>query len=184
MTTREIAQAVGKDERSVRRWVNKSSDKMTAIADKMTASSSTHPADFDLEETIYIIETGMGKNAADVYRNNAEVKPSCDYVTKMDIVEICAAVMAQVVPMITAQVVAQVKASPVLAITHTPDYFSVLGFCNNNGFKMGMPDMMKMGRECSRISRERDVDIKKIPDDRFGTVNAYHIEILKEVFSI
>lgn len=71
MNTREIAQAVGKTERSVRNWVNKVAEKSSAMAEKMSASTSTHPADFTLDETLAIIETGMGKNAADLYRMNA-----------------------------------------------------------------------------------------------------------------
>lgn len=72
MTTKEIAQAVGKDERSVRRWIKKVADKMSVVADKMSASTSTYPADYTQDETLAIIETGMGKNAAAVYRMNAE----------------------------------------------------------------------------------------------------------------
>jgi len=72
MTTKEIAKAVGKDERSVRRWVASVADKMSVIADKMTASNSTHPADYTLDETVAIIEKGLGKNASALFRENAE----------------------------------------------------------------------------------------------------------------
>lgn len=72
MTVKQIAEAVGKDETSVRRWVKKAAGKMTAITGKMTASTSTHPADYTLDETIQIIESGMGKNAAAIFRQNAE----------------------------------------------------------------------------------------------------------------
>lgn len=68
MTTREIAIAVNKTERSVRNWVKRMAEKSSVMAEKSSESSSTHPADYDIEETIAIIETGMGKNAADLYR--------------------------------------------------------------------------------------------------------------------
>lgn len=181
MTTKEIAQAVGKDERSVRRWVKKASDKMSVIADKMSVSSPMKPSDYDLEETLAIIEAGLGKNAAEIFRTNALNKPTREYVTRTEIVEIVAAVMAQVVPMITSQVNSQIQ---VRQIGNSPSHFSVLGFCNENRIKMGMPDMIRMGKECARISRERDVEIKKLPDERFGSVNAYHSDILREVFSV
>lgn len=192
MNTKEIAQAVAKDERSVRRWARKAADKVTAIADKMTASSSTHPADFDFEETIAIIEAGMGKNAAYMFRQNAFPKdkgsPSPNgkvgYVTKMDIVEIISAIMAQVVPMITSQVTAQIGATARPQIEYRPEYFSILAFSNQNGIKMGMADMRAMGVECARISREKDIPVRKLPDERFGSVNAYHIEVLKDVFAL
>lgn len=71
MNTREISQAVGKDERSVQRWIKKLSDKMSSITEKSSGSSPMNPADYTLEETISIIEVGMGKNAADLYRMNS-----------------------------------------------------------------------------------------------------------------
>jgi hypothetical protein len=71
MTVKEIAKATGRDERSVRRWVSLASDKMSVLADKMTASSPAHPADFSLQETCFIIEIGLGPAAANIYRTNA-----------------------------------------------------------------------------------------------------------------
>lgn len=69
MTVKEIAEAVGKEERTIQRWVKKSAeiftDNMAAISAKMSASSPSKPADYTLEETCTIIETGMGKNAAE-----------------------------------------------------------------------------------------------------------------------
>ena len=72
MTTKEIAEAVGKTERSVRNWVAKVAENFSAVAEKSSASTSTNPADYNLEETCLIIETGMGKNAADLYRMSAK----------------------------------------------------------------------------------------------------------------
>jgi len=72
MNTREIATAVNKDERSVRRWINKASDKMSGLSDKMSGAEKTKiPADYTLEETCFIIENGLGKNAAEIFRTNA-----------------------------------------------------------------------------------------------------------------
>ena len=72
MTTKEIAAAVGKDERSVQRWAKSLSDKVSSINDKLSSSNSTKPADYGLEETCLIIEKGLGKNAANLFRENAE----------------------------------------------------------------------------------------------------------------
>jgi predicted regulator of amino acid metabolism with ACT domain len=81
MTTKEIAQAVGKDERTVRRWVNRVADKMSGLSDKMSDAERTKkPADYTLEETIAIIEAGLGKNAAGIFRANTE-KPAIDTVS-------------------------------------------------------------------------------------------------------
>ena len=44
MTVKEIAQAVGKDERSVARWVSSLSDKMTEIYDKVSKAQASKEA--------------------------------------------------------------------------------------------------------------------------------------------
>lgn len=87
MNTREIAQTTGRDERSVRRWVKKASDKMTVVADKMTASSPTHPADYNFDETLAIIEAGMGKNAAAIWKTNAPVTQKAQLPTGSSLTE-------------------------------------------------------------------------------------------------
>lgn len=72
MTTKQIAEYVGKPEKTVRTWATKAGAKVAAMTAKMAVSHSSRPADWDLEETIAIIGTGMGANAAAMYRANAE----------------------------------------------------------------------------------------------------------------
>jgi hypothetical protein len=71
MNTKEIALAVNKTERSVRNWAKKVAEKNSVVAEKISVSSPMKPADFTLEETISIIEQGLGKNAAEMYASNA-----------------------------------------------------------------------------------------------------------------
>lgn len=75
MNTREIAKSVNKNVSTIQRWVNKAARKMQSIDGKMQSSTSTYPADYTLEETLAIIEAGMGKNAAGIFRANAEREP-------------------------------------------------------------------------------------------------------------
>ena len=73
MTTKEIAEAVGKDERTVARWVSRVSDKMPEVSDKVSkAKATSKAADYNLDETCAIIEIGLGKNAASLFRENAK----------------------------------------------------------------------------------------------------------------
>ena len=77
MTTKQIAEAVGKDITTVQRWVKKLSGKMQSVNGKMQSSTSTHPADYTEQETIAIIRAGMGEETAGVYKANAEqAKPT------------------------------------------------------------------------------------------------------------
>jgi len=72
MTTKEIAQAVGKDAATVSRWVEKVSCKVQEVSCKVQEAKKTKkPADYTLAEVCDIIESGLGKAAADVYRTNA-----------------------------------------------------------------------------------------------------------------
>lgn len=81
MTAKEISEAVVKDERTVQRWAKKTGDKLSSIAEKLSSvSKSGTPADYDLSETVAIIETGLGKNAAELYRQNAQQKNSVESV--------------------------------------------------------------------------------------------------------
>ena len=87
MNTKEIALAVNKTERSVRNWVKKVAENNSVVAEKISVSSPMRPADFDLDETLLIIETGLGKNAAAVYASNAKdlQKPSDSLLSQKEI---------------------------------------------------------------------------------------------------
>ena len=39
-----------------------------------------------------------------------------------------------------------------------------------------------LGRRATKLSRQNDYEITKTQDPRYGTVNAYHEDILKIVF--
>lgn len=76
MTTKEIADSVGKTERCVRNWIGKVAETNSVIAEKISGSSPMKPADYTVEETLSIIEAGMGKNAAGIYRANVRAPAS------------------------------------------------------------------------------------------------------------
>ena len=62
MTTKQIAKAVNKTERSVHNWVKKLSEKNAEVSEKIAeARKTSKPADYDLNETIEIIEIGLSK---------------------------------------------------------------------------------------------------------------------------
>lgn len=86
MTTKEIAEAVGKPERTVQNWTKKLSAKMEQVSAKMEqARKTSKPADYDLEETCAIIERGMGKNAASLFRENAKRSTNIPAIVGYDI---------------------------------------------------------------------------------------------------
>jgi hypothetical protein len=71
MNSKQIAEATGRAEKTVRTWVKRVAATSAIMAAKLAASSPAYPADYDLEETIEVIRYGMGGNAADLYRASA-----------------------------------------------------------------------------------------------------------------
>lgn len=74
MTTKEIAVAVGKAEKTVRTWASKATAKSAEATAKSAEATPAHPADWTLDESCAIIEVGLGKNAASLFRENAKNK--------------------------------------------------------------------------------------------------------------
>lgn len=66
--------------------------------------------------------------------------------------------------------------------THNDDYFTVAGYASLRGLNVDINKANMLGRKASKLSREYGYDIGKAKDTRYGTVNTYHVDILKEVF--
>lgn len=62
------------------------------------------------------------------------------------------------------------------------DYDTIIGFCNKLNIKLQTNEAPMRGAQASQASRKHGKDIIKIPDDRYGTVNSYHVSILEEIF--
>lgn len=123
MTTKEIALAVGKDERTVQRWIKRVADKMSSVADKMSSVSyRTNGADWALEEVLCLVEVGMGKNAASLFRENASkasaVPPT---LTTESIAVIVRETISAMLPMLVAAVKGTIPESNASALPAPPD---------------------------------------------------------------
>lgn len=66
--------------------------------------------------------------------------------------------------------------------THNDDYFTVAGYASLLGLNVDINKANMLGRKESKLSREYGYDIGKAKDTRYGSVNTYHVDILKEVF--
>lgn len=199
MTTKQIAEVVGKDLSTVQRWVKKITDRMSSmdgkmqsmdgrvqsIAVKMSESTSTHPADFDTEETVLIIETGMGKNAAGIFRTNARLAATSAKAEDDDDVRQGMTLVFGAIGKLAKRVsVIEKKIEAVPQIGYDETHMTVLGFCKTNDITCSVYDASRAGKEAARLSREEGVEIRTVPDDRFGKVNSYHKAILSRVFAL
>lgn len=64
------------------------------------------------------------------------------------------------------------------------DYYAINGYANKIGQRIGFSDALAIGRLAGKLSRERGFEIRKVDDERYGQVNSYHVDILKEVFTV
>lgn len=185
MTVKQISGSVGKKERAIHNWIKKASALNAAISAKIAqAKSTSKPADYDFEETCSIIEIGMGKNAAGIFRANAEKSYSLaesnidvmsKFLTTLQVIsETNCAIMKRL---------NQLEEKP--RIEYKQDYFTIIGYANYKGIKdIATSDAMKLSVQAKKISIENGKEIRKVPDERWGVLNSYHIDILKKVFEL
>ena len=76
------------------------------------------------------------------------------------------------------------KVDRVPLIGYDETHMTVLGFCKANGITVSISGAIAHGKEAARISREEGMSIKRVPDERFGSVNSYHKAVLQKVFSL
>lgn len=66
--------------------------------------------------------------------------------------------------------------------THNEDYFTIAGYASLRGVNIDTSKANMLGRKATKLSREYGYDIGKVTDTRFGKVNSYHLDILKNIF--
>lgn len=60
--------------------------------------------------------------------------------------------------------------------------FSIMGYARLYHHALHLQEAIKLGKKARKLSEERGVSIGLVSDPRFGKVNTYHQDILKEVF--
>jgi hypothetical protein len=165
MTTKQIAEIAGVSERTVRRIAENEVGYVFAKGQK---------AIFSEKESIEIMRLIRKKGFiqprqnAEVARHNAD-----DRLLRLE------KMVENLVTIVTQSVVNNQK-----QIEFKQDYFTIKGYAIRNKMQLAFSEALKLGRECGKISRERDIEIRKADDEQFGQVNSYHIDVLQEVFSL
>lgn len=67
------------------------------------------------------------------------------------------------------------------SITRPVDYYTIAGFASIKNLKVNISQANFLGRKATALSKKYGYDIDKVSDPRYGTVNAYHVDILNEV---
>lgn len=104
-------------------------------------------------------------------------------VARIDRLESMVEILVKSMASIPAQII-QIANNQPKQIEFKQDYYTIKGYASKNKMQLTFSEALKLGRECGKLSRERCAEIRKADDEQFGQVNSYHIDILKEVFSL
>ena len=66
-------------------------------------------------------------------------------------------------------------------MTTDTHYFTVAGYCSYRGIRITSQTASRLGRRASKMCKSRKLPIEQLADKRYGKVNAYPYEVLKEI---
>jgi len=66
---------------------------------------------------------------------------------------------------------------------HTPGYMTIMGYARLRKFRLSLAEARQYGQELRTKARELKITLGKVPDERWGTVNSYPLDLLEELFA-
>lgn len=63
------------------------------------------------------------------------------------------------------------------------NYFTVAGYCSYRGIRITSQGASRIGRRASKMCKSLNLPIEQLTDKRYGKVNAYPYEVLKEIIT-
>ena len=70
------------------------------------------------------------------------------------------------------------------AIEIKQDYFTILAYCKRNNIQLSFSEAIQKGKIATRLSKEKSIDLRQVSDEKYGYVNSYKEDILKETFQL
>lgn len=64
----------------------------------------------------------------------------------------------------------------------TLKHMAILAYSKMRGLKLGPNEIQAIGKKVSKHCRKNKCEIKKIPDQRYGSIGSYPIEVLDQWF--
>lgn len=172
MTIKELAITAGCNEKTVRR-IGKELFPLTTKNGVKT--------DYDKSQCFDIMQKLPKKNLVQMSELPSQNVQGIDYeaIGKM----IGMAVTAALTPVVME--LKNIKSSGHLQIeAPKEDYFSLLAYCSIHEIKTNRSELALHGKSLRRMTLDKGLTLKKIPDERWGQVNSYPVEILDEYFRI
>ena len=169
MTTKEVAAVAGVSSRTVTR---------TAKENGIGVVRSGVETVFTELEAVQLMAELRKKGFIEPRQNVTVPRQNDELITRNDLAAFGAAIvsemMKQFLPLIQ-------NRQPVMI---EQDYYAINGYANKIGHRLAFSDALAIGRLAGKLSRERGFEIRKVDDERYGQVNSYHVDILKEVFTV
>jgi prophage antirepressor-like protein len=69
-------------------------------------------------------------------------------------------------------------------VTTRPEEYTISGYASLNGMHVGLPQAKKLGKLATTLCHVRDIAISQTHDTKYGKINVYPVDILKEVFNM
>jgi len=190
MTIKDLATFTGKTERTIQNWVQKSNEVFSEINEKISLVKGQE-TNLTIDQVETILNHGtMSKDAVNILMQNARNQQLqlIDNNPMTAMLTFMAKMQEQQQQFMTA-VLGEIKniskVSNQLQITAPKeDYFSLLAYCSLHNIKTNRSELALHGKELRKLTLDKNMDLKKIPDERWGSVNSYPVEVLNEYFAV
>jgi len=170
MTTKEIAEIAGVSVQTVRR---------TAELNVGYVFEKGKKADFSEKESIEIMRELKKKGFIQPVQNGQVPDQNGQAITRSDLAAFGATIVSEVMKQFLPLLQNQNK-----QIDFVQDYYSIKGYASKLGQQITFSEALNLGRIAGKVSREKNIEIRKVDDERFGIVNSYSVKVLEEVFQI
>jgi len=185
MTVKELSDFTGKTERTIRTWISKAN--IEAVPSEVISQGI--PWDYSIDDTEDILNAGsMSKDAVWIIMENARkpVVTITEAPNQMDVLLRFMEHQQNINQEFMKTVLSELKGfkhKPLQIEQPKQDYFSLIGYTSLHHIKTNSSELKKMGMDLRKMAIQTGKELHKIPDERYGQVNSYPVEILDEYFS-
>jgi Rha family phage regulatory protein len=101
-----------------------------------------------------------------------QIKPDSDRLDRLE-------KMVENLIQLTTNVLSQPK-----SIEIKQDYYTILAYCRLNNIQITFSEAIQKGKIASKLSKENNIEMRNVPDERYGYVHSYFSDILKQTFQL